>query len=78
MPRPWPLARSAARFALGLAMAGVFLFLTTSLLVAFLGWWALVVPLAWVGVAARYRFRPVKPTLEAKLFAVGLARTNDV
>lgn len=32
----------------------------------------------WIGVAARYRFRPAQPTLEQRLFAVGLARTNDV
>lgn len=72
------MMRAVVRFCAGVAMAGVFLFLTTSLLVAFVGWWALVVPVAWVGMAARYRFRPVKPTLQHRLFAIGLARTNDV
>jgi len=63
-----------------LAAAGVFLFLATALLIAFFGWWALAVPVAWAGVAAHYRLRQrrVNPTLEHKLFAVGLARTNDV
>ncbi len=72
------MMRAVARFCAGLAMAGGFLFLATSLLVTFFGWWALVVPVAWVGMVARYRFRPVKPTLQHRLFAIGLARTNDV
>ena len=62
----------------GIFMAGVFLFLATALLFAFFGWWALSVPLAWIGVAVHYRLRQPPVTLEHRLFAVGLARTNDV
>lgn len=62
-----------------LAAAGVLVFLTTWLLVAFLGWWALTVPLLWLAMTARYLLpRRQAVTLEHRLFAVGLARTNDV
>lgn len=60
------------------AAAGVFLWLTTTLLFAFFGWWALCVPALWLLTALRYRVRGAPPTLEHRLFAVGLARTNDV
>lgn len=60
------------------AAAGVFVYLTTALLFAFFGWWAVAVPVAWVWLVARDAVRRPPASLEARLFAVGLARTNDV
>lgn len=75
---PVTMMQRIARFAAAAVLAGVFVWLTTALLFAFFGWWAVVVPVAWLATAVRYRSRPAPPTLEHRLFAVGLARTNDV
>lgn len=73
------MVRRVLRLASSAILAGVLVWLTTALLFAFFGWWAVVVPALWLLTVARYLVpKREAPTLEHRLFAVGLARTNDV